>query len=89
MLKGCVRRVVYMKDTEGDLFEEAYFFVRNSPERKCNDRDMVREAERIITESSVDAGKKNKKRGLFSFLCGVLSSSVFFCVLFLILYLCK
>ena len=51
-----------MKDTEGDLFEEAYFFVRNSPERKCNDRDMVREAERIITESSVDAGKKNKKR---------------------------
>ena len=78
-----------MKDTEGDLFEEAYFFVRKSPEHKCNDRDMVKEAERIITESSVDAEKKGKKRAFIPFLCGVLCSCVFFCVLFLILYLCK
>lgn len=51
MLKGCERRIIYIKDTGSTLFKEAYFVLREGAPRK--DRfDMVNEAMRIIRERS-------------------------------------
>lgn len=50
MLKGCRKNVVYVKNTDSELFEEAYFIVSDSSaaKNKC-ENDMLKEASRIIS----------------------------------------
>lgn len=60
-MRGCEKRVIYLKNTGSDLFDEAYFVVSQvgeiaSPE-SC---DMVSEANRIIEECIED--KNNIRR---------------------------
>lgn len=52
MIKGCERRMIKIENTESELFEAAYFIVRqNAPlPKKCKKDDMLREAVRL-TES--------------------------------------
>ena len=87
MIKGCNKRVVYMKNTGSDMFDEAYFIVR--AEAAATDRsehDMVAEAERIIRESETHSAKGRRQRSLFSYLMGVLSATVFYTVLGIIIF---
>ena len=47
MVRGCQRKVIFLKNTESEIFSEAYFIVDGrSP--KVSETDMVREANRII-----------------------------------------
>ncbi len=50
MLKGCRKNVVYVKNTDSELFEEAYFIVsdKTAIKNKC-ENDMLKEASRIIS----------------------------------------
>lgn len=51
MLRGCQRRIVYIKDTENRIFEEAYFILRRGVSgqgRIPSDDDMLREAGALI-----------------------------------------
>lgn len=49
-MRGCEKRVIYMKNTGSDCFEEAYFVVKD---KECvKDRDeILKEANRIIREN--------------------------------------
>lgn len=64
MIKGCSRHVIVLKNTESDLFEEAYFIVRpKGCERKRD--DLLLEANRIIrakSGSGYEVGKRHNGR---------------------------
>lgn len=58
MVKGCQRKVIFLKNCESELFSEAYFIVNEkaySPQR--SEDDMIAEANRIV-EENLTMGKK-------------------------------
>ena len=65
MVRGCEKKVVFLKNTGSEYFEEAYFVLCDSHE-SVGGGDVVAEANRIIRE--MEGGDKNRgKRKLFSF----------------------
>ena len=69
MLKGVNKRVIIIKNPESEIFEEAYFIVKNkSIFNQAKENEMVLEANRIISDYSrqqkITAGesKKNEKK---------------------------
>lgn len=74
MIKGCSRRMIILKDTGSDFFEEAYFVLKSgSPFCALrSEKDFVAEANRIVAESRSGSGfpplphpQKNSKKRLF------------------------
>ena len=79
-MRGCQKRVVFLKNTGSPYFEEAYFVVRQEEGRDMGTtEEMVVEASRIIDENF---GRKEKmeKRTLIShslcFIIGALITAV-------------
>ena len=76
MIKGCQKRMIFIKDTGCDLFEEAYFILKSDiPLSDCIEDDIVRVATEIINQNKfAKKQKKNRKsfKGLFSFLGGAI-----------------
>ena len=71
LLKGVNKRVIIIKNPESEIFEEAYFIVKNkSIFNQANENEMVLEANRIISDYSrqqkIAAGElksnKNEKK---------------------------
>ncbi len=68
MLKGCQKRVVWVRNTESEWFDEAYFVLsEKSVEKKLSEPDIITEANRIISESpfssywGLEAERKDRK----------------------------
>lgn len=67
MIKGCERRMIKIENTDSDLFESAYFIIRQNaplPKKKRRD-DMLKEAARIVsdkTEPSKRRSSSSKRR---------------------------
>ena len=58
MLKGCQKKIYYMKNPPGKYFEEAYLILkRDLPEAKDNTRspDLAFEADRLVRDASCHA----------------------------------
>ena len=51
MVKGYQKKVVFLKNTGSEFFDEAYFVVCDA-EHTQSDADMISEANRIIDEAS-------------------------------------
>ncbi len=51
VLRGCEKRVVHIKNTESDLFEEAYFFLKTDIGKPLSASELSRAAQRIVEES--------------------------------------
>jgi hypothetical protein len=87
-MRGYQKKVVCLKSTGSDVFEEAYFILKEKTEIK--DRtDLVREASRIIEEST-GVGKKRYDcrlipRGLIIFSAGFISAAVIVTLVLLII----
>ena len=80
-MRGCQKRVVFLKNTGSSIFESAYFVLKEDSVNKGDPfsyTDMVHEANRIIEENL--AGKKRNKSIyiilLAAFLLGALFSFV-------------
>ncbi|MBO5286547.1 MAG: hypothetical protein J6B34_00325 [Clostridia bacterium] len=72
MIKGCQKRIVFLKDTGSDYFDEAYFVIKPCAVEK-SESDIILEATRIANEAIEKGNDKEKNRGLFrviSFLLG-------------------
>ncbi len=53
MLKGVQRKLIVLKTNQSDLFESAYFILRDIPdEPRLTQNEMLREATRILRENS-------------------------------------
>ena len=64
MVRGYQRRVVHLKNTGSESFEEAFFLVRESESHTLSERELLREANRIVEEST-DALTKRKRCSTF------------------------
>lgn len=54
MIKGCQKRVLWVKNIESDCFDGAFFIVSDkSVEKKRTEESMVAEANRIILGSPI------------------------------------
>ena len=65
MIKGCKKNVVWVRNTGSEMFDEAYFIVsEKGSERKTTESDMLREANRLISETPSTSyfPKENEKR---------------------------
>lgn len=54
MIKGCQKRVLWVKNIESDCFDGAFFIVSDkSVEKGYSEGGMVAEANRIISQSAI------------------------------------
>ncbi|MBR2459616.1 MAG: hypothetical protein IKB34_00080 [Clostridia bacterium] len=54
MIKGCTKKVIWMRNTESELFDEAYFILSEAASKgEARESDIVKEAKRIIARSPV------------------------------------
>lgn len=77
MIKGCHKSIVFLKNTDSEFFDEAYFVLK--PNAVCKkDSDIVLEANKIVsslTESKKRTGKV-KGRIISFFLGGIIGASL-------------
>ena len=87
-MKGCQKKVIYLKNTGCELFEEAYFVVSRAGEVSESDEEsMIEEANRIISDS-IECEKKTRLGRilgrvctlLFPFVSGVFITALIFAV---------
>lgn len=71
MIKGCQKRIVFLKDTGSDYFEEAYFVIK--PSVNPINTDIVSEATRIVNSSLKDTYKRRRFLSLPSLFLGLFS----------------
>lgn len=83
MVKGYQKRVVFMKNTGSEFFDEAYFVVCDSPKTK-SEADMISEANRIIDEArGITAPRGGCNRTVYnmlSFAAGSLLTAISFVI---------
>lgn len=68
MIKGVNRRVVIMKNTGSDIFEGAFFLVKENKAKYGN--TAVNEAKRLIAELEPESKKKRHLSGGVCFILG-------------------
>lgn len=66
MIKGCQKKIILLKNTGSDFFEEAYFILKDGAlPSSATENDMIREASRIISESQLSSYcAKTRSRGI-------------------------
>lgn len=88
-MRGYQKKVVFLKNIESAIFDEAYFIMKPEHSTFENEKkkksDLIKEANRII-EESVGSYKKRKNAIGFKeatiFISGFLISSIIFIILF-------
>ena len=84
--KGCERKIIMIKNTGSEFFEEAYFILREKHGSLSGEQDMIKEANRLVNENTVTAKVKKKKKlsmpCVYSFSFGMLAGFFVFCVIF-------
>lgn len=79
MIRGVQRKIIVVKGEKNSVFESVYFLLRNDlSEKTRSENDMLREANRIISENYSERKakkaerRKRIRRGLALFLIGIL-----------------
>ena len=76
-MKGCQRKIVYLKNTKSAYFDEAYFIMKPNAENS-GEESILREAERILGKAEPDKYKPQQQyRGgsVINFFIGALSGA--------------
>lgn len=50
MVRGCQKRIYYIRDTRSALFAEAYFILKNSEGAAPGNTELAAEAQRIVAD---------------------------------------
>ena len=48
-MRGCERRIIMLKGTDSEIFDEAYFLLRKDFKSRDGDTEMLTEAHRIVS----------------------------------------
>ena len=48
MLRGCQKRIYYIRDPRSALFSEAYFILKTDPPKVPEEKELAMEARRIV-----------------------------------------
>ena len=85
MLRGCQKKIVFLKNTGSKIFDEAYFVISDKEDNRTLDEpDLIAEANRIIEENvlcktgkeSLPLVKRIMKNRITVFIAGVLISLI-------------
>lgn len=92
VVRGCEKRIYHVKNTESEIFDEAYLILRREGRgRSATPRELEREAMRIVSgvvTSGSSSGERPKSREkLRAFLAGVLASALLIGIVSLVLWL--
>ncbi len=84
MIKGCQKKIVFIKDTGSELFDEAYLVMKPKAQG-AKENDVLKEAHRILNEAQGSSSdKKSDKNGFssfFKFTSGLLTGAIIaFCI---------
>jgi len=61
MVRGCQKKIIYLKSTGSEVFDEAFFVVsERTPKDNFEECDMVEEANRILDECITSGEKRGK-----------------------------
>jgi len=89
MVRGCQKKIIFLKNTQSEIFDEAYLVIKdNALYENMNECDMVEEANKIIEENFVFEDTKspmNKilgglKNNILPFAIGFLSGILLVCI---------
>ena len=83
-MRGYQKRVIHVKNTGSNVFEEAYFVLKEDFKSAPSRTSLVDEATRIINENTVGRKKgilKGIRVALPAFLVGVLISVIVFLII--------
>lgn len=79
MIKGCQKKIIFIKDTGSELFDEAYLVMKPRAQG-AKENDVLKEAHRILSEAQGNDGKKKKEQksfgGFFKFTSGLLLGAI-------------
>ena len=81
-MRGYQKRVVFLKNPESDIFEEAYFIIKGEAGEPVSD-EIVSEAYRIINANKKETRKKSRTPR-FSYKALFFGAGFFFCMLIFI-----
>ena len=89
MIRGCQRRIYYVKNPGGDVFDEAYFVIRKDYAGRgttlTGDAEIADEAKRIVEQATEGgASAKGKREKLTAFLAGAAVALAVFAAFLLI-----
>ena len=62
-MAGCRRQVVFLRGTESQFFDEAYFIVKEKAGEGAKERDILEEANRIVRDCYRDLERRSRPRG--------------------------
>lgn len=87
MVRGCEKRIYYVKNPDSEIFDEAYLILKRQGEgRRASPREVELEAARILRSASNSRGGGDRTR-LRAFLCGALVSAAFIGIVSLLITL--
>lgn len=76
-MRGCQKRVVFLKNTGSPYFEQAYFVIRSADERNSKTtEELVAEASRIIDENFGRKKRIDKKALLTNTVCFIIGAFI-------------
>ena len=69
MIRGYQKKIIFLKNINSRIFDQAQFIVSCENERKYSKREMMAEANRIIEENfDIDGKRKRRLRGFLKIL---------------------
>ena len=72
MVRGCQKKIIYVKNTDSKVFDEAYFVLSDKIPEATEECDMVEEANRILGE----CGYIKEKRKIFATVKKILTENI-------------
>ncbi len=63
-MRGCERRIIMLKGTDSEIFDEAYFLLRKDFKNEKDESEIVDEAHRIVSLNTTKR-RRRKKDALF------------------------
>jgi len=89
MIRGCQRRIYYVKNPGGEVFDEAYFVIRKNYTGRgttlTGDAELADEAKKIVAQAMGSDDKKRARRArLTAFFAGAAAALAVFAVVLLI-----
>ena len=88
MVRGCEKRIYYVKNPESELFDEAYLILRRGARTDtATPKEIELEAMRIVRGSDMHEPPVKKHENLKAFLAGAALSAAVIGVLSLLLWM--
>lgn len=84
-MRGCERKIIMLKGTGSEIFDEAYFLLRRDFKARGGSDEIVREAQRIVEHNTTGQRSKPCRREMLQFSLGMLLGAAL-CLAVLIIF---